>query len=126
MKQHGHADAHRAALHGGHQRGPGPRQGGQQGVAFAAQRIAGAGSFSDEVVQVVAGGEGVALGLDQDAADVRIICGSVDRRAQRPVHVAGEGVLLFRAVEGEGEHAPSHLDQDVVGHPTVTTTLPIC
>ena len=72
--------------------------------------------FRREVAEIVAGGEDVSFGLNQDAANVGIRGGAVDRVAKRLIHVAGQRVFLLGPVQRQRQHAAGDIAAHMVGH----------
>ena len=58
---------------------------------------------------VRAGAEGAACAGDDDGADIVVGVGALKRIGDFGAHLAGIGVQLFRAVEGDDQQAPSKL-----------------
>ena len=116
MQQQRGADADRRPLHRGDQRLAERRDGVDEP---GGRRIVQPARHRQEILDVVARGEGVALRPDQHGADRRACGGVMQRRGQGVIHRAQDGVLLLRPVEPQFKDAVRLPHQNGVGQSRV-------
>jgi len=76
-----------------------------------------------KILDIVAGGEGVAGAAEQDHPDCRIFVGAMEGIGNRGVHRLGEGVFLLRPVEQDFQDGAGLGDENVA-HDVSCAILP--
>jgi hypothetical protein len=114
MEQHGGPDPDAIAVDRGDDRGLALGEGSEQAphrdfAAIALRRL-------EEIGEVVARGEILALAADGDHPDRRIVRGALDRVGKRRIHGDGDRVAALRPGERDREHRAVPSDPDMLGH----------
>jgi hypothetical protein len=117
MQQQGQADTDRPAPDSGHRRlveiGQGPQEMEYGRVDHLPPALR---SDGDEVGDIVAGGEAVALTPEHQHPNGVVRPRAPRRLGQRRIHRLGDGVLLLRPRQGDGQDAACQLGLNLVGH----------
>src|SRR6266481_8564425 len=114
MDEHRGSEAHRNPVHRRHDRLVETVQRGEQAHLRA---LAGAGRVLHEILEIVAGGEGVSRAVDKHDARCIVLRRRLESFGERHVHGGGDRVLLPRSVELHLEDASGSLGEDLVHRP---------